>query len=103
MTEQTARATELRAEHTRDERDRPPILRIPDLSLVALVGVSGCGKSTFARKHFVSTEVLSSDGFRALVSDDETDQTATTDAFDALYFIARRRLARGRLTVVDAT
>ncbi|HEU4557014.1 MAG TPA: polynucleotide kinase-phosphatase [Longimicrobium sp.] len=103
MTEQSARTADGRGERTQTDRDRPPVLHIPDLSLVALVGVSGCGKSTFARKHFLSTEVLSSDGFRALVSDDETDQTATTDAFDSLYFVARRRLARGRLTVVDAT
>ncbi|HEX8696099.1 MAG TPA: polynucleotide kinase-phosphatase [Longimicrobium sp.] len=81
----------------------PRTLTIPDLSLVVLVGVSGCGKSTFARRHFLPTEVLSSDWFRALVSDDETDQSATTDAFDALHFVARRRLKRGRLTVIDAT
>src|SRR5215471_8562150 len=78
-------------------------LTIPELSLVVLIGPSGCGKSTFARKHFKETEVLSSDGFRALVSDDENDQSATTDAFDALHYVAARRLARGRLTVIDAT
>jgi protein phosphatase len=76
---------------------------IPELSLVVLIGPSGCGKSTFARKHFTPTEVLSSDGFRALVSDDENDQSATDDAFAALHYVAARRLARGRLTVVDAT
>ena len=76
---------------------------IPELSLVVLIGPSGCGKSTFARKHFKPTEVLSSDGFRALVSDDENDQSATDDAFAALHYVAARRLARGRLTVVDAT
>jgi polynucleotide kinase-phosphatase len=76
---------------------------IPELSLVVLIGPSGCGKSTFARKHFKPTEVLSSDGFRALVSDDENDQSATDDAFSALHYVAARRLARGRLTVVDAT
>jgi protein phosphatase len=78
-------------------------IAIPELSLVLLVGPSGCGKSTFAAKHFRSTEVISSDFCRALVSDDEMDQSATTDAFEVLHFIARRRLARGRLTVVDAT
>jgi protein phosphatase len=78
-------------------------LTIPELSLVVLVGPSGCGKSTFARRHFAGTEVLSSDAFRALVSDDENDQTATGDAFAALHFVAARRLARGRLTVIDAT
>ena len=78
-------------------------LTIPELALVVLIGPSGCGKSTFARRHFAATEVLSSDGFRGLVSDDENDQTATDDAFAALHFVAARRLARGRLTVVDAT
>src|SRR5262245_40787437 len=78
-------------------------LTIPELSLVVLMGASGCGKSTFARKHFQPTEVLSSDRFRALVSDDENDQSASDDAFSALHFVAARRLARGRLTVIDAT
>ena len=78
-------------------------LTIPELSLVVLVGVSGSGKSTFARKHFKPTEVLSSDWCRGLVSDDENSQAATPDAFDVLHFIARKRLAAGKLTVVDAT
>jgi polynucleotide kinase-phosphatase len=78
-------------------------MSIPMLSLVVLVGPSGSGKSTFAARHFLPTEVLSSDAFRGLVSDDENDQSATKDAFDALHFIAGKRLAAGRLTVVDAT
>jgi protein phosphatase len=78
-------------------------LTIPELSLVVLIGPSGCGKSTFARRHFKPTEVLSSDAVRALVSDDENDQSSTDDAFAALHFVAARRLARARLTVVDAT
>src|SRR5436190_8164494 len=76
---------------------------IPELSFVVLVGVSGSGKSTFARKHFRPTEILSSDFCRALVSDDENSQSATKDAFELLHFIARKRLAAGKLTVVDAT
>lgn len=78
-------------------------IRIPQLSLVALIGPSGSGKSTFARNHFLSSEVISSDACRALVADDENDQSATGDAFDVLYYIARKRLAAGRMTVVDAT
>jgi len=78
-------------------------LELPALSLVALVGPSGCGKSTFAARHFKPTEVLSSDFCRGLASDDENDQAATKDAFEILYFIARKRLAAGRLVVVDAT
>jgi protein phosphatase len=76
---------------------------IPELSLVVLIGPSGCGKSTFARKHFKPTEVLSSDFCRGLVSDDENDQAATKDAFEVLHYIAAKRLAAGRLTVIDAT
>ncbi len=78
-------------------------LTIPELAVVALVGPSGSGKSTFAQKHFRRTEVLSSDFCRALVSDDETSQAATNDAFEVLYFIASKRLAAGRLVVLDAT
>ena len=78
-------------------------LKIPKLSLVVLIGVSGSGKSTFAKTHFKPTEVLSSDFCRALVSDDENDQVATKDAFDLLHFIASKRLSAGKLTVIDAT
>jgi protein phosphatase len=78
-------------------------ITIPELSLVVLIGPSGCGKSTFAKQHFKPTEVLSSDFCRALVSDDENDQSATNDAFAVLHYIAQKRLASGRLTVVDAT
>src|ERR1041385_7710937 len=76
---------------------------IPNLSLVVLIGPSGSGKSTFARKHFLPTEVLSSDACRGMVGDDENDQAVTKDAFEVLHYIAGKRLARGRLTVVDAT
>jgi protein phosphatase len=78
-------------------------LRIPDFALVALIGVSGSGKSSFAARHFLPTEVLSSDRLRGWVADDETDQNATPDAFAVLHFIAGKRLAARRLTVVDAT
>src|SRR5476651_558976 len=78
-------------------------MTIPELSLVTLIGPSGCGKSSFARKHFKATEILSSDFCRGLVSDDENNQSATDDAFEVLHFIARKRLASAKLTVVDAT
>src|SRR5947209_14739734 len=78
-------------------------ISIPKLSLVVLIGPSGSGKSTFARKHFLPTEVLSSDACRGLVSDDENNQAVTNDAFNVLHYIAAKRLALGRMTVVDAT
>jgi protein phosphatase len=76
---------------------------VPELSLVALIGASGSGKSTFARTHFLPTEIISSDVCRGLVSDDETNQAATQDAFDLLHYIGGKRLNRGQLTVIDAT
>jgi protein phosphatase len=78
-------------------------IAIPELSLVILIGVTGSGKSTFAARHFKATEVISSDFCRGLVADDQNDQSATPAAFDVLRYIAGKRLAAGRLTVIDAT
>lgn len=76
---------------------------VPDVALVLLIGIAGCGKSTFAGRHFAPTEVLSSDDCRAMVADDPNDQSATSDAFSVLRFVLDKRLKRQRLTVVDAT
>ncbi|RYU81847.1 polynucleotide kinase-phosphatase [Hymenobacter persicinus] len=78
-------------------------LKLPELSLVLLIGTSGAGKSTFARRLFRPTEVVSSDQCRALVADDENDQSATPAAFALLHYLVGMRLKRGLLTVVDAT
>lgn len=78
-------------------------IKIPELSLVVLVGASGSGKSSFARKHFKETEIISSDYCRGLVSDDENDQTCSKEAFEVLHYIAATRLRLGKLTVIDAT
>ena len=79
------------------------LLTLPKLCFVALVGVTSSGKSTFARKHFKPSEVLSMDAFRAMVSDDRASNADVEDAVDVLHFIAAKRLAKRRLTVVDAT
>lgn len=83
-------------------RRQTPI-EVPELGLIVLCGASGSGKSTFAQKHFAATEVVSSDQCRALVSDDENDQSVTGAAFALLHDIIDKRLQVGRLTVVDAT
>src|SRR4029078_3891596 len=78
-------------------------LNVPELSLVVLMGASVSGKSTFARKHFKPTEILSSDFFRGMLRDDEMDQSASADAFEVLPLVCAQRLAAGRFTVIDAT
>ncbi|MER8368343.1 polynucleotide kinase-phosphatase [Mesorhizobium sp. M1378] len=78
-------------------------LTIPDFALVVLIGSTGSGKSTFAAKHFLPTEIISSDQCRALISDDETDQDVSADAFDLVREIAGKRLKHRRLGVIDAT
>ncbi|MFM2268767.1 MAG: hypothetical protein RL757_2208, partial [Bacteroidota bacterium] len=78
-------------------------IKLPEFALVVLVGASGSGKSSFAKRMFRRTEIVASDECRALVSDSETDQDATKDAFELLYFLVSKRLKNGLLTVIDAT
>ncbi len=76
---------------------------LPHDALVLLLGISGSGKSTFARRHFAADEVLSSDAMRAVVGRGESDQAASRAAFGALHEAAASRLEGALLTVVDAT
>jgi predicted kinase len=78
-------------------------IRLPDPSLVLLVGAAGAGKTTFAARHFEPAAVIASDALRARISGDAADQRATRPAFAILHEAVARRLAAGRLTVVDAT
>jgi protein phosphatase len=84
-------------------RSQPALIEIPDPSLILLIGSSGAGKSTFAARHFKPTEVISSDRCRAMISDDESDQTINDKTFALLHHIANLRLSVGKLTVIDAT
>lgn len=78
-------------------------IEIPEFTLIALIGPSSSGKTTFAEKHFLRTQVLSSDAFRRMVSDDETEQSVSGDAFELLFRTAEKRLAHRKTTVIDAT
>ena len=78
-------------------------IEIPELCLVVLIGASGAGKSSFARRHFLPTEIISSDFCRGLVCDDETSLEASADAFKLVHEIAALRLKNGKLAVIDAT
>jgi len=87
----------------KNEANSKKIIEIPEFCLVALIGASSSGKTTFASKHFLPTEVLSSDYFRSLICDDENNLEISKDAFDTLYFVANQRLKNMKLTVIDAT
>ncbi|QEC77675.1 polynucleotide kinase-phosphatase [Mucilaginibacter ginsenosidivorax] len=78
-------------------------IKIPELALVVLIGATGSGKSSFARKLFKPTEIISSDTCRGMVSDDENNQAASADAFALARYITGLRLKNGLLTVIDAT
>jgi protein phosphatase len=80
---------------------RPISVEVP--GVVVLVGAAGAGKSTFAAARFDAAEILSSDDLRGAVAGDPSDQRATPLAFSILHREVRRRLAAGRLVVVDAT
>ncbi|MEU6055373.1 ATP-binding protein [Streptomyces xanthochromogenes] len=75
---------------------------IPEPSLVVLIGAAGSGKSTWAST-WPATQVLELDQFRALVSDDAGCQESTGDAVFALQAVLEARLARRKMTIVDAT
>jgi len=78
-------------------------LTIPARCVVLLVGAAGAGKSTFARRHFPSEAVLSSDAMREAIAGNAADQRVNGPAFAALHRALDRRLASGGLAVIDAT
>ncbi|MFJ2202366.1 AAA family ATPase [Streptomyces violaceusniger] len=88
--------------------DTPAILtpgsRLPlaDGTLAVLVGIPGCGKSTFVGQYPASWRVCL-DEYRLAASDDMADQSATPVAVQIQNLILDARLARGRTTLADST
>ncbi|WP_331756441.1 ATP-binding protein [Streptomyces sp. NBC_01568] len=80
----------------------PVSTTIPEPSLICLIGAAGSGKSTWAST-WPDTQVLELDRFRAMVSDDGGCQESTADAVFALQAVLEARLARRKMTVIDAT
>lgn len=79
------------------------VIELPIPCLTLLIGPSGAGKSTFAARHFLPTEIISSDHCRALICDDAAAQHINAETFGLVHHLTRLRLQQSRLTVIDAT
>lgn len=85
------------------EPNRKRIIRVSRPSVVVLSGPAASGKSTFAARHFRTTQVISSDFCRALVCDEELDQRYPLQTFALVEALVSQRLSINRLCVVDST
>jgi len=94
----TTMAQEPTANQSQEKR-----VRLVRPSIVLLCGPAACGKSTFARKHFRPTQIISSDWARGWVCDDERDQRFQAQAFALVHYLTELRLGLNRLCVVDST
>ncbi len=83
--------------------NRPHIITIPRRTLLVLCGPAGSGKSTFAAQRFAATTIVSSDRCRAMICDDENNQTVNRETFELFHLIIQKRLFLGRFTVADST
>ena len=79
----------------------PEAVNLPSPCVVVLVGPGASGKSTWATAHFPPDAIVSSDRLRALVGSGEDDIAASSDAFELLDQVVRRRVARRLTTVID--
>ncbi len=77
-------------------------LLLPRRTLLVLCGLAGSGKSTFAARHFPETYTVSSDRCRAMICDNENDQTINRDTFDLFHYILQKRMLLGRFCVADS-
>ncbi len=78
--------------------------KISNNSVVLLVGVSGSGKSTFAKNVFGSSSlIVSSDECRKEICGDEANQSVTTKAFELFYKKIEEGIKSGQRVIADAT
>ncbi len=63
--------------------------------LFILVGIPGCGKSTWAKNFFRNGIIVSSDAIREELTGDPTDQTRNGEVFDTFHARIRENLRTG--------
>lgn len=72
--------------------------------LIFLVGLPGCGKSTYANENLaIECEIFSSDKIRFELFGDENNQGDNNLVFSTLFERARDALKNGKNVVIDAT
>jgi protein phosphatase len=76
----------------------PILMDIPDFALIVLIGVHGCGKSTFAAQWFSPAEIISPEAATAHARDPYVDAAV----LDAAIADAEERLRNRQLVVIDA-
>jgi predicted kinase len=82
------------------------VLQPPRPCVVVMMGASGAGKSTFARRlasHQPDALAISYDQCRAELTGHASDQSATAAAVDMAHWRADRRCRAGLTTVMDGT
>jgi len=88
---------------TRDEKPAARILTLRPGDAVMMIGPCGSGKSTFLKAHFKSTQILSTDAMRGVITDNVNDQTCSKQAHEAVAYFLGLRSSRGMITALDAT
>lgn len=71
--------------------------------LTLLIGTSGAGKSTIARRYFDQQAVISADTVRKFLTGSPHDQSRNTDVWHAIKALIKTRLSVGLPTILDAT
>ena len=80
-----------------------PKIKLNPNDIIVLVGAMGTGKSSFAKHHFASHEIVETDAIRDSLSGDFQDQSQNKAVFDILYATIESRMEAGIFTVIDST
>lgn len=71
--------------------------------LIVLMGIAGVGKSSWAQARYPHEQVVSADQMRLLVSDSESNQYASSQAWHLVTEFVAGRCELGRRAIIDAT
>jgi len=77
--------------------------KIPLHSLVLMIGPSGAGKTTLAKKHFNEFEIISAESIKHNLVGDATRQDVNKEIYNELHHRVRLKLKLGERVVVDSS